>query len=61
MKSVKYQDFVIKDGEFVGEFEEMYQQVEDPWNQTKKEYVENSITSAWFWTYGAGSINSVAA
>ena len=41
---MKYQDFVIKDGKFVGEFEKMYQQFEDPWNQTKKEYVENSIS-----------------
>ena len=41
---MKYQDFVIKDGKFVGEFEKMYQQFEDPWNQTKKGYVENSIS-----------------
>ena len=33
---MKYQDFVIKDGKFVGEFEKMYQQFEDPWNQTKE-------------------------
>ncbi len=43
MQSMKYQDFVIKDGKFVGKFEEMYQQFEDPWNQTKEETVENSI------------------
>ena len=41
---MKYQDFVIKDGKFVGEFEKMYQQFEDPWDQTKKGYVENSIS-----------------
>lgn len=34
---MKYQDFVIQNGEFVGEFEEMYQRFEDPWEQTKRE------------------------
>lgn len=28
----KYQDYVIKDGVFVGKFEEMYQEFPDPWN-----------------------------
>ena len=41
---MKYQDLVIKDGNFVGQFEKMYQQFEDPWNQTKEGYVENSIS-----------------
>ena len=41
---MKYQDFVIQDGKFVGEFEKMYQQFEDPWGQTKKVNVENSIS-----------------
>ena len=41
---MKYQDFVIKDGKFIGEFEKMYQLFEDPWNQTKEGYVENSIS-----------------
>lgn len=27
-----YHDFVIKDGELVGKFEEMYQQCDDPWH-----------------------------
>ena len=39
-----YQDYVIKDGRFVGEFEKMYQMCEDPWHQAKKGYVENSIS-----------------
>lgn len=34
---MKYQDFVIRDGEFIGEFEEMYQRFDDPWEQTKRE------------------------
>ena len=40
---MKYQDFVIKNGKFIGEFEKMYQQFEDPWNQTREGFVENSI------------------
>jgi len=30
--SKNYRDYVIKDGKFIGAFEEMYQNVEDPWN-----------------------------
>ena len=32
----KYQDLVIKNGKFVGKFEEMYQKFPDPWNLIKK-------------------------
>lgn len=39
----KYQDYVIKDGEFVGEFEKMYQDFDDPWHQSKEQiYVSMS-------------------
>jgi len=31
--SADYHDYVFKDGEFIGKFEEMYQNVEDPWHQ----------------------------
>lgn len=31
-----YHDYFIKDGKFVGAFEEMYQNVEDPWHQTEE-------------------------
>lgn len=41
---MKYQDYVIKDGKFVGKFEEMYKNCQDPWNQTNSDYVENSIS-----------------
>ena len=34
MKRKSYQDYVIKDGKFVGDFEEMYQSFEDPWLQS---------------------------
>jgi len=30
----RYQDYVIKDGRFVGKFEEMYQKFDDPWHQS---------------------------
>jgi SAM-dependent methyltransferase len=32
----KYQDFVIKNGHFVGKFEEMYQKISDPWKLLEK-------------------------
>jgi len=36
-KYPRYQDYVIKDGKLVGEFEEMYQDFDDPWEQTTRE------------------------
>lgn len=33
--SHKCNDFIIKDGEFVRDFEAMYANIEDPWDQTK--------------------------
>jgi hypothetical protein len=32
----KYQDYVIKDGKLVDEFEQMYQDFEDPWEQSER-------------------------
>lgn len=37
-----YQDYVIKDGRFVGRFEEMYRRFDDPWHQRSARHVENS-------------------
>lgn len=34
----RYQDYVIKDGKFIGKFEEMYQKFEDPWHQKENLY-----------------------
>jgi SAM-dependent methyltransferase len=34
MVKKRYQDYVIKDGKFVGDFEGMYQNFEDPWLQS---------------------------
>ena len=36
-KPNKYQDYVIKDGTFIGEFEEMYRNFKDPWEQSIRE------------------------
>lgn len=33
----KYQDYVINNGKFIGEFEQMYKDFEDPWEQTTRE------------------------
>lgn len=40
--SDKYQDYVIKDGEFIGRFEEMYQKFDDPWEQSVREPLDAS-------------------
>ena len=36
-KYQRYQDYVIKDGKFVGEFEQMYKDFDDPWEQSALE------------------------
>ena len=36
-KHTRYQDYVIKDGRFVGEFDEMYRDFDDPWDQSVRE------------------------
>ena len=36
-KYPRYQDYVIKDGKFIGEFDEMYKDFDDPWEQTTRE------------------------
>lgn len=36
VKHPRYQDYVIKDGVFIGEFDEMYKDFEDPWYQSKE-------------------------
>jgi SAM-dependent methyltransferase len=34
----RYQDYVIRDGKFIGEFEQMYRDFADPWNETTCEH-----------------------
>lgn len=38
-----YHDYVIKDGRFIGRFEEMYQNCDDPWHQDKYEYSSEGV------------------
>ena len=42
MANKRYQDYVIKDGEFVGDFEGMYRDREDPWLQSEEDNVLDS-------------------
>lgn len=41
-----YHDYVIRDGHFVGKFEEMYKNCEDPWPESESDY-ENLPTSSY--------------
>ena len=36
-KYERYQDYVIKNGNFIGEFEQMYKDFRNPWEQTTRE------------------------
>jgi predicted TPR repeat methyltransferase len=38
----KYQDFVIKDGELIGNWEGLYTSFEDPWNQSRSDHTGDS-------------------
>lgn len=38
MKDEKYHDYVIKNGKFIGKFEEMYRNCADPWYQDTKKF-----------------------
>jgi len=40
-----YQDFVIKDGKFVGDFDGMYQNFDEPWHQSPDDYVNGTHRS----------------
>lgn len=42
-KYSRYQDYVIRDGEFVGDFELMYQDHEDPWRQSTTVYTAEKL------------------
>ena len=37
----RYQDYVIREGKFVGKFEEMYQKFDDPWHQSENGMFNN--------------------
>jgi SAM-dependent methyltransferase len=40
-KYPKYQDYVIRDGRLVGEFERMYQDYENPWDQAEEHWASD--------------------
>ena len=43
-RSTDYHDYVIKDGRFIGAFEEMYRNCPDPWHQDEHEpLVEDAV------------------
>ena len=43
MDSKDYHDYVIKNGKFIGKFEEMYQNIEDPWLHGKALAIQYDI------------------
>ena len=42
MEKKNYQDYVIKDGQFIGDFEGMYSNCKDPWLQSSEDNISNS-------------------
>ena len=48
-KYERYQDSVIKDGRLVGEFDQMYQDHDDPWEQTIREKFSSEKAIALNW------------
>ena len=48
---IKYQDYVIKDGKFVGEFEEMYKKFSDPWNLLKINKLDHALNYKMIYNY----------
>lgn len=57
----RYQDYVIKDGKFIGKFEEMYQKFEDPWHQMELEFnvLGGSILASLIREYGLHNVVEV--
>tara|TARA_B100000674_G_scaffold88732_1_gene61566 strand:- start:97 stop:735 length:639 start_codon:yes stop_codon:yes gene_type:complete len=48
---MKYQDFVIKDGRFIGKFEEMYKKFPDPWQLLKNNSNSQNINYQIIYNY----------
>jgi len=56
-KYPKYQDYVIKNGKLVGEFEQMYQDYDDPWCQSKEEWAsDKAIAIHWMKKLGISRV-----
>lgn len=43
--ALRYQDFIIKDGKLVGDFEGLYNNFEDPWHQSRSDHLHDSRRS----------------
>jgi len=56
---MKYQDLIIKDGKFIGEFEEMYQKYTDPWHQSEELYYSSLSRRSVCWYLEKYNINSI--
>jgi hypothetical protein len=41
-----YHDYVVKDGQFIGQFEEMYRACDDPWDASKEDYDASACSVA---------------
>jgi len=41
----RYQDYVIKDGKLVGDFEGLYKNFDDPWHQSRSDHLHDSRRS----------------
>ncbi len=57
----RYQDYVIRDGKFIGKFEEMYQKFEDPWHQKQLEAANmcGGVLSSLIREYGLSNVIEV--
>jgi len=42
VKEIRYQDYVIKDGKLIGDFERLYQDCADPWHQSRSDHTRDS-------------------
>jgi SAM-dependent methyltransferase len=54
---MKYQDYVIKDGQFVGKFDEMYRDCPDPWKQSMIDYsISRNAAAVLMRKYGVNTV-----
>ena len=40
-----YHDYVIKNGKFIGQFEDMYQNCDEPWPESERDLAENPVSA----------------
>src|SRR5262245_46737042 len=44
-KYARYQDYAIRDGQLIGEFEQMYKDFDDPWHQTSEHFASEKAAA----------------